>query len=100
MPLHVKVFHSAGHLSNLPESPGYTYLLDGVKGRASGVIILRDGVILAGDPHFWSVGPCTPGEGTWKGDRVTNQQTPYSDGKARAIRWPGGHVRLFRNLSG
>jgi T3SS negative regulator,GrlR len=44
---------------------------DGVKGRASGVIVLRDGVILGGDPYFWSVGSYTAGAGTWKGDLVT-----------------------------
>jgi hypothetical protein len=63
----------------------HTYLLDGVKGRASGVIIVRDGIILAGDPHFWSVGSYTVGNGTWKGDLVTNQHTPYRDGKARPL---------------
>ena len=46
-------------------------MLDGVKGRASGVIILRDGMILGGDPYFWSVGTYTVGNGTWKGDLVT-----------------------------
>jgi hypothetical protein len=34
---------------------------DGVKGRASGVIVLRDGRIFGGDPYFWSVGTYTPG---------------------------------------
>jgi hypothetical protein len=34
---------------------------DGVKGRASGVIVLRDGSIFGGDPYFWSVGTYTPG---------------------------------------
>ena len=52
-------------------------MLDGVRGRASGVIILRDGAILGGDPYFWSVGTYTVGNGTWKGDLVTNQHTPY-----------------------
>jgi hypothetical protein len=51
-------------------------MLDGVKGRASGIIILRDGVLLGGDPYFWSVGSYTVGNGTWKGDLVTNQHTP------------------------
>jgi T3SS negative regulator,GrlR len=51
-------------------------MLDGVKGRASGVLIIRDGVILGGDPYFWSVGSYTIGTGTWKGDLVTNQHTP------------------------
>jgi hypothetical protein len=58
---------------------------DGVKGRASGVIVLRDGVILGGDPYFWSVGSYTVGAGTWKGDLVTNQHTPYRSNSARPV---------------
>jgi hypothetical protein len=68
---------------------------DGVRGRASGVIVLRDGVILGGDPYFWSTGSYTfkegipqegtPLEGTWKGDLVTNQHTPYRDSTARPV---------------
>jgi hypothetical protein len=57
----------------------HTWMLDGVKGRASGVIILRDGVLLGGDPYFWSVGSYTVGNGTWKGNLVTNQHTPSRD---------------------
>jgi hypothetical protein len=60
-------------------------MLDGIKGRASGVIIIRDGVILGGDPYFWSVGSYTVGDGTWKGDLVTNQHTPYRDSAARPV---------------
>jgi len=58
---------------------------DGVKGRASGVIMLRDGKILGGDPYFWSVGSYTFREGNWKGDLVTNQHTPYRDPTARPV---------------
>ena len=54
-------------------------MLDGVKGRASGVIVVRDGMILGGDPYFWSVGTYTVGEGTWKGELTTNQHTPLAD---------------------
>jgi hypothetical protein len=60
-------------------------MLDGVKGRASGVMILRDGKILAGDPYFWSIGAYTVREGTWKGDLVTNQHTPYRDSAVRPV---------------
>jgi T3SS negative regulator,GrlR len=60
-------------------------MLDGVRGRASGVIVVRDGVILGGDPYFWSVGTYTVRNGTWKGDLVTNQHTPYRDGTARPV---------------
>jgi hypothetical protein len=60
-------------------------MLDGVKGRASGAIILRDGVILGGDPYFWSVGSYTLGSGTWKGDLVTNQPTPSRDSRTSPL---------------
>jgi hypothetical protein len=63
---------------------------DGVRGRASGIIVLRDGVILGGDPYFWSTGSYTFKESTgkqstWKGDLVTNQHTPYRDSTARPV---------------
>ena len=58
---------------------------DGVRGRASGVIVLRDGKIFAGDPYFWSAGSYTTGNGTWKGDLVTNQHTPYRDSPVRPV---------------
>jgi hypothetical protein len=58
---------------------------DGVKGRASGVIIVRDGTILGGDPYFWSIGSYTVRENTWKGDLITNQHTPYHDTAARPV---------------
>jgi hypothetical protein len=79
---------------------------DGVRGRASGVIVLRDGVILGGDPYFWSTGSYsfkegTCNEGTWKGDLVTHQHTPLSrQHGAPGVRRPGGHDGLFRNLPG
>jgi hypothetical protein len=60
-------------------------MLDGVKGRASGVLVLRDGAILGGDPYFWSVGSYTVKQGTWKGDIVTNQHTPYHETAARPV---------------
>jgi hypothetical protein len=60
----------------------HIHMLDGVKGRASGVIVLKDGAILGGDPYFWSVGTYTVGVGTWKGDLVTNQHTPYRESTA------------------
>jgi hypothetical protein len=58
---------------------------DGVRGRASGIIVLRNGVILGGDPYFWSTGSYTFKETTWKGDLVTNQHTPYRDSAARPV---------------
>src|SRR3954452_2447259 len=60
-------------------------MLDGVKGRASGVLVLRDGTILGGDPYFWSAGTYTVGNGTWKGEIVTHQHTPYHESDARPV---------------
>jgi hypothetical protein len=54
-------------------------MLDGVKGRDSGVLILRDGRLLGGGPYFWSVGSYTARDGTWKGEFTTNQHTPLAD---------------------
>jgi hypothetical protein len=63
---------------------------DGVKGRASGIVVLRDGIILGNDPYFWSTGNCTckegtSKEGTWKGDLVTNQHTPHRNSTASPV---------------
>src|ERR1700676_2557160 len=43
----------------------HTYMLDGVKGRDSGVLVLRDGAFLGGGPYFWSTGSYTVADGTW-----------------------------------
>ena len=63
--------------------------LDGVRGRASGVILLRDGSILGGDPYFWYEGAYLVQEGNWKGELVTRQHTPYRDQSVRPVF--GGH---------
>jgi hypothetical protein len=61
-------------------------MLDGVKGRDSGVIILHDGQLLAGGPFFWSAGSYTVGKnGTWKGELTTNQHTPFADPFVRPL---------------
>jgi len=57
----------------------HIHMLDGVKGRDSGVLILRDGILLGGGPYFWSSGAYTVGEGTWKGHLTTNQHTGFAD---------------------
>src|SRR5882724_655250 len=57
----------------------HMHMLDGVRGRDSGVLILRDGVLLGGGPHFWSTGSYTVGKGTWKGHLATNQHTGFAD---------------------
>ena len=67
----------------------HIHMLDGVRGRDSGVIILRDGELLGGGPHFWSIGTYTVGKGTWKGELATNQHTPFADPTVRPLF--GGH---------
>jgi hypothetical protein len=54
-------------------------MLDGVKGRDSGILVLNDGKLLGGGPYFWSVGRYSVREGNWKGELVTNQHTPFAD---------------------
>jgi hypothetical protein len=60
-------------------------MLDGVKGRDSGVLMLCDGVLLGGGPYFWSQGSYTVGDGTWKGELATNQHTPFEDPYVRPL---------------
>jgi T3SS negative regulator,GrlR len=63
----------------------HIHMLDGVRGRDSGVIILRDGKLVGGGPYFWSAGSYTVGKGTWKGELVTNQHTPFADPFVRPL---------------
>ena len=63
----------------------HIHMLDGVKGRDSGVLILRDGVLLGGGPYFWSRGSYTSGNGTWKGELATNQHSPFADPLVRPL---------------
>jgi T3SS negative regulator,GrlR len=60
-------------------------MLDGVKGRDSGILILRDGVLIGGGPYFWSTGSYTVGDGTWKGHLTTNQHSPFADPFVRPL---------------
>jgi T3SS negative regulator,GrlR len=63
----------------------HTEMLDGVKGRDSGILVLRDGVLMGGGPYFWSAGSYTVGEGTWKGQLATNQHSPFPDPFVRPL---------------
>jgi hypothetical protein len=63
----------------------HMHMLDGVTGRDSGILILRDGNFLGGGPCFWSIGSYTCGNGTWKGELRTNQHTPLSDPFIRTL---------------
>jgi hypothetical protein len=60
-------------------------MLDGVRGRDSGVLYLRDGVLIGGGPYFWSVGSYTVENETWKGHLSTNQHTPFADRFVRPL---------------
>ena len=60
-------------------------MLDGVRGRDSGVTILRDGQLISGGPYFWSIGVYTAGNGTWKGHFSTSQHTDLPDPSARPV---------------
>jgi T3SS negative regulator,GrlR len=63
----------------------HIHMLDGVRGRDSGVIILRDGQLISGGPYFWSIGSYTVGKGTWKGHLATNQHTDFPDPSVRPL---------------
>ena len=61
-------------------------MADGVRGRDSGVLLLRDGVLIGGGPYFWSVGGyALTGQTTWKGHLSTNQHTPFADPSSRPL---------------
>ena len=49
---------------------------DGVRGRATGVVVLRDGMILGGDSYFYYTGSYTCDDGKWYGELITHQHTP------------------------
>ena len=81
---------------------------DGVRGRATGVIVLLDGQILGGDTHFYYTGSYTFKNGKWRGELITHQHAEalgvtlvfggrevacgftgtYSDGKRRLTEQP------------
>ena len=63
----------------------HTFMLDGVKGRDTGIMILRDGVLMGGGPYFWTTGRYTVADGTWKGHIRTDQHTPFPDPFVRPL---------------
>ncbi|MEY9494216.1 hypothetical protein ABIF33_003236 [Bradyrhizobium elkanii] len=63
----------------------HIHMTDGVRGRDSGILILRDGLLIGGGPYFWSIGAYTVGEGTWKGHLSTNQHSPFADPFTRPL---------------
>jgi hypothetical protein len=63
----------------------HIHMLDNVRGRDSGVLLLWDGRIAGGGPYFWSVGSYRVTGGTWKGELSTNQHTPFPDPLVRPL---------------
>jgi|SRR5436190_3184501 hypothetical protein len=53
----------------------HTAMTDGGHGRASGVIVVRDGKMAGGDSHFYYTGSYTCENGRWRGELITNQHT-------------------------
>ena len=53
----------------------HTAMTDGGHGRASGVIVVRDGKMAGGDSHFYYTGSYTAENGRWRGELITNQHT-------------------------
>lgn len=51
-------------------------MLDGVQGRNTGIMVLRDGIIRGGDAHFYYLGSYTFAEGKWKGELTNHEHTP------------------------
>lgn len=60
-------------------------MLDGIRARSNGVILLRDGRLLGGDPYFFTTGHYTVADGRWKGELLTRQHTPYSETPGRPL---------------
>lgn len=48
---------------------------DGARGRATGVIVLRDCVLLGGDSYFYYTGSYVCQGGKWSGELITHQHT-------------------------
>jgi len=54
-------------------------LLDGRKGKGSGVVMVRDGKIFGGDAYLYYVGHYTVTGALFKGELQINQHTPSVD---------------------
>ena len=61
-------------------------LLDGVKGGATGVSVLRDGTMLGGGPIYYHVGSYVCSGGKWKGELTVREHTPAEITRAFAGR--------------
>ena len=77
----------------------HIHMLDGVKGRDSGIIVLRDGKLVGGGPYFWSVGSYSVGDGTWKGELCHQPaHAIFRPVPAPAVRRAGSLKRVFGNV--
>ena len=77
----------------------HIHMLDGVRGRDSGVTILRDGHLISGGPYFWSVGSYTAANGQLEGALFHQPAHALCRSlRALGVRRAGGHQRIFRNL--
>jgi hypothetical protein len=67
--------------------PVHIHMLDSVKGRDSGVLVLRDGVLIGGGPYLFLVDRLsyTLGNWTWKGHLRTDQHTSFADPFVRPL---------------
>lgn len=45
------------------------------RGHATGVVVLRDGVIMGGDSFFYYTGSYTFSRGKWRGEMIVHQHT-------------------------
>ena len=48
---------------------------EGMRGHATGVIVLCDGRIMGGDSYFYYTGTYTFKNGKWRGELITHQHT-------------------------
>ena len=78
----------------------HMHMLDGVKGRDSGVIILRDGRLLGGGPYFWSVGTYTAATGPGRASSPPISTRRWPTFSPPAVRRAGSHQRVFGDICG
>lgn len=50
-------------------------MTDGGQGRATGIIVLRDGKLAGGDSYFYYTGAYTGARGKWRGELTTYEHT-------------------------
>jgi hypothetical protein len=67
------------------------------RGHATGIVVLRDGLILGGDSFFYYTGTYSFSRGKWRGEMIVNQHTEAPGAQPR-VRRPRGDLRLHRHL--